>query len=149
MSYGRVEINGKWYLEKFHVYPLTLTLLNNQILTNQRVVMQGDADFWLKYLARDWTVPGAGTGFKFRLYNSDGTNYTQAPNAPANAAPFAGTTDRVRDSLLFGNGALPFPVIPHILFSKTGAISFDIEDLASGGQTIDFAFIGSLLFPID
>lgn len=137
MSYGQIEWNGKTYLEKFHIIPLNgfvvgagLTLLNNTI------TIPGEADFCLKALGVKKSV--ATNYFRFRLGSSDGTWFSKCG--------VGGTNDRVHDTLLFGNGSLPFLISPYIFFSKNGAINFDIEDVSAAGHTLDFAFYGSLLF---
>lgn len=139
-GYGIVEYNGKKYFEKYHVYPASVTLTALQLLSNQRVVMQGEADFLLKDIRASATGSGNLASFELRLGNSDGSWYTQAG--------VGGTNDRVLGSLLFGDGQFPGLVWPYIMFSRTGAITYDIKELANGANTVTFAFVGSLIWEV-
>lgn len=139
MSFGITTYNGKQYLEKFQVYPAQIALTALQLLQNQRVVMQGEGDFLLKDIRASASANGNLSTFELRLGNSDGTWYSQAG--------VGGTNDRVLGSLLCGDAQFPGLVIPYILFSRTGAITFDIADLSNGNNTVTFAFVGSILLP--
>jgi hypothetical protein len=140
MSWGVIQYNGKQYLEKFHQYTAAVALTALQVLLNQRVVMQGEGDFLLKDIRAYTSQATALNSFRIRLGNSDGTWYTQGG--------VGGTSDRVIGSLLCGDAQFPGLVIPYIQFSRTGAITFDIEELANNGaNTVNFAFTGSIILP--
>jgi hypothetical protein len=128
-----------------------------QILTQQRVTLPGVANFLLKGLTRETTTNGLSTNnrFRFRLGNSDGTTWYFSGGIGA-------TTDRVVDTLCFGTGQFPFPVIPPIPYSAGASILFEIEDLGgsniltvppggtvpNGPYVINIAFHGSYLIPV-
>lgn len=135
--YGIVNYGGRDYVERMYTYVGIFTLTANQSLPSQRIVLDGEADFFLKLLTR------ASTGrFRIRLANTDGgIRYSSA------GVVVGGGNDLVRDDLIFGNGSFPFPVSPYILFPATGAIMFDLQDISGGNNTIEFAFHGSKLFP--
>ena len=134
--FGRVEIGGRKYIERFWTYTNITTLTANQIFL-QRLVLDGEADFLLKLLCRSST--GA---FRIRLGTSDsGIWFSGAGTQPTGGSG----NDRVLDSLIFGNGQFPFPVIPHIWFPKSASIIMDLQDTSGAGNTIEFAFHGSKL----
>jgi hypothetical protein len=144
--YGMIEINGKRYIKRPQIFPAEVTITSSlQILANQRVVLPGVADFMLEGLTRLVTVAGApvvNRPFKFKLGNTDGSVWYMA-------AGNGGTNDRVVDSLVFGNGAFPFPLTPSLMYGKNASILFDVEDISNtNGQTIYFGFIGSYLIPV-
>ena len=143
MSYGLIELEGKQYLEKFHAIPYSVTLSAGAtvVLLNQRVVMQGDADFLLKDV-RARTADALGlASFDVRLGNSDGTYYSQTGVGLTN--------DRVIGTLFCGDAQFPGLVIPYARFSKTGAITLDLGNLSASENTIKWAFVGSLIFPVN
>ncbi len=132
--YGRLNIGGKNYLERFWTYTNITTLTANQI-AQARIVLDGEADFILKLNTRSST--GA---FRIRLGTSDsGLWFSSAGNVSG------GGNDRVLDSLYFGNGQFPFPVVPHIWFPRSAALIMDLQDTSGAGNTIEFAFHGSKL----
>lgn len=135
--YGVVNYGGQDYIERFYTYTSIFTLTANQNLFNQRIVLDGEADFFLKYLTR------ASTGrYRIRLGNTDGgIRYSSSGLIQG------GGNDLVRDDLIFGNGSFPFPVSPYILFPKSGSILFDLQDISGASNTIEMAFHGSKLFP--
>jgi hypothetical protein len=145
MQYGVVNIDGQQYIERAQIFPADQNItVNFQILTAQRVTLPGVANFLLKGLTREVTVNGTSSSrrFKFRLGNSDGTTWYFAGG-------IGSTTDRVVDTLCFGTGQFPFPLIPPIPFSAGANIMFEIEDLSGmAPYTINFAFHGSYLIPV-
>lgn len=143
MSYGLIELEGKQYLEKFHVIPAVFTVAAGAtvVLANQRVVMQGDADFLLKDI-RAFTADALGLhSFDVRLGNSDGTWYSQTGVGLTN--------DRVLGELFVGDAQFPGLIIPYARFSRTGAITLDLGNLSASENVIRFAFAGSLIFPVN
>src|SRR3954466_11733878 len=107
-NFGTIQINGKNYVERLQVFPFEINITTNlQVLTSQRVVLPGVADFLLKGLTRETVVSGAPAvrRLKFKLGNTDGAVWYTAGGV-------GGTTDRVLDPLIFGNGQFPYPVIP-------------------------------------
>jgi hypothetical protein len=143
-SFGTITINGKNYVERLQIFPFEISITSNpQVLTQQRVVLPGVADFLLKGLTRATVVSGAVTArpFKFKLGNTDGAVWYMAGG-------LGGTTDRVLDTLCFGNGQFPYPIIPAIFYSASSSILFEIEDVSSSvPYTIYGAFHGSYLLP--
>lgn len=132
--YGRVNIGGKNYIERFWTYSNITTLTASSIVTT-KVVLDGEADFLLKLLCRSST--GA---FRIRLGTSDSGIWFSSCGVVQ-----GGGNDRVLDSLIFGNGQFPFPVVPHIWFPKSGSLIMDLQDTSGSSNTIEFAFHGSKL----
>lgn len=145
MQYGVVTIDNQQYIERAQVFPANLDITANlQVLTSQRVTLPGVANFLLKGLTREVTVSGVSSSrrFRFRLGNSDGTTWYMAGGLGA-------TTDRVVDTLCFGTGQFPYPVIPPIPYSAGANIMFEVEDLSNNAPyTINFAFHGAYLIPV-
>lgn len=132
--YGRLQIGGKNYLERFWTYTNITTLTANQLLT-ARIVLDGEADFLLKLQC----VSSTGL-FRVRLGTSDsGLWFSSAGNVSG------GGNDRVLSTLYFGNGQFPFPVVPHIWFPRSAALLMDLQDVSGGGNVLEFAFHGSKL----
>lgn len=154
MSYGIVQINGKTYAEREQSFPLEVGVSTAFQVQKISLQLPGTADFWLKSLTRDSlagisTIPPGPSGpsvprrFKFRLGNTDGATWYQAGG-------IGGTTDRVIDTLLFGNAQFPFVLCPYIYYSSSASIQTETEDLAGPAlvpYTIYFNFRGSYLVP--
>ena len=142
---GQVTINGVTYQERYQCFPVDVNITGAlQVLLNQRVTLPGIAPFRLKALTRMTLVNGAASAqaFKFRFGNTEGGTWYCG-------APIGGTDDRVVDSLIFGDGKLPFPVIPSIIFDTNAAIMYEIEDISgTASYTISMAFHGTFLFPV-
>jgi hypothetical protein len=153
MSYGQVTVNGVTYIERVQIFPLEVQVANSgQIITGQRVVLPGVANFRLKGLTRTVVKSNAVTTacpFKFRLGNSDGSTwYSQGgvTGTLGSNSPAGGSIDRVLDSLMFGSGQFPYPLIPSLYYSASGAILYEVEDISSNAPyTIYFGFHGSYL----
>src|SRR6185312_7636259 len=90
-------------VERFFQYKFLTTpaLTANQLLQNQRIVISGDADFRIKMLMRKATG-----SFRIRLYDGSGHYYSSSGEG--------GTNDRVPDDCLFGDGQLPFLLVPFV-----------------------------------
>ena len=144
-QYGTVTIDGQQYIERAQVFPATLDITANlQIFTQQRVTLPGVANFLLKGLTREVTVSGISSSrrFRFRLGNSDGTTWYFSGGIGA-------TTERVIDTLCFGTGQFPFPLIPPIPYSAGANIMYEVEDYSGQAPySINFAFHGSYLIPV-
>ena len=147
-QYGVVTIDGQQYIERVQIFPQNVNVTQNlQILTQQRVTLPGVANFLLKGLTRETTVNGISSAsrFRFRLGNSDGTTWYFAGGIGAN-------TDRVMDTLCFGTGQFPFPLIPPIPYSASANILFEIEYVSNTATAnpyvINLAFHGSYLIPV-
>ena len=152
MSYGQVTINGKTYTERAQIFPLEVDVISNgQILTGA-LQLPGVANFRLKGLTRVTVKNHAISAlpFKFRLGNSDGaTWYSQGGvnGQLGTNSPAGGSIDRVIDSLMFGSGQFPFPLVVPLYYSASGSIRYEIEDVSnSPTYTIYFAFHGAYLF---
>lgn len=149
-QFGIITIDNQQYIERVQIFPQDVQVTSNfQILTQQRVTLPGVANFLLKGLTRETTTNGVSSSnrFKFRLGNSDGTTWYIAGGIGAN-------TDRAMDTVCFGNGQFPFPIIPPIPYSAGANILFEIEDLGgsaiptNGPYVINLAFHGSYLIPV-
>ncbi|MBK8200670.1 MAG: hypothetical protein IPK75_20225 [Acidobacteria bacterium] len=119
--------------ERFFTYIYQVTLTALQVLLNQRIVTNGDADFRIKL-------------------NTHGHGRLSHPPIQQRGTVLfklgrGGTNDRVRDSLIFGDGSLPFIVVPHIFIPKGGSIGFDLEDVSNANNTIQLAFSGAKVYP--
>lgn len=145
MQYGVVTIDGQQYVERAQIFPLDLDITSNfQILTQQRITLPGVANFLLKGLTRETTVNGQSTAirFKFRLGNSDGSTWYISGGVGS-------TTERALDTLCFGSGMFPYPIIPPIPYSAGANIIFEVEDISGDAPyTINFAFHGAYLIPV-
>jgi hypothetical protein len=141
---GQVTINGVTYQERYQCFPLDVQMTPNLVLTSQRVSLPGIAPFRLKALTRTtFNAEGVATAyaFKFKFGNTEGgVWYCGAPVGEIN--------DRVVDTLIFGDGKLPFPVIPSIIFDTNAAIMYEVEDISDSTYTISFGFHGTFLFPV-
>ena len=139
-----VTINGKSYIERPQFFPLDVAVTANGIyLQNQRLNLPGLAPFRLKALTRETTANGVSTSnrFKFKLGNTEGGVWYCG-------AGIGGTNDLVVDTLLFGNGQFPFPVIPSIIYESSSSIMFEVQDISNASPyTISFCFEGTYLFP--
>lgn len=132
--YGRLNIGGKNYIERMWTYTNITVLTANQI-TQSRIVLDGEADFLLKLNC----VSSTGN-FRIRLGTSDsGIWFSSAGNVSG------GGNDRVLNTLYFGTGQFPFPVVPHIWFPRSAALIMDLQDVSAAGNTLEFAFHGSKL----
>jgi hypothetical protein len=145
VQYGIVEIDGQQYVERAQVFPADLNVTTNfQIFTQQRVTLPGVANFLLKGLTRETTANGVSSAirFKFRLGNSDGLTWYISGG-------LGSLTDRALDTLVFGSGMFPYPIIPPIPYSAGANIVFEVEDISGAAPyTINFAFHGSYLIPV-
>lgn len=154
MSYSVVQINGKTYAQREQSFPLEVGVATAGQFIKTSVQLPGTADFWLKILMRDSlagiaSIPPGPVGpsvprrFRFRLGNTDGATWYQAGGV-------GGNTDRVIDTLLFGNAQFPFVLCPYIYYSSSASILIEIEDLAGAAlvpYTIFFSFRGAYLVP--
>ena len=145
MSQGTVTINGVEYQERYQMFPAQFTVAVGLSLTqNLSLNFPGIAGFLLKGLTRTVIAAGvvAANPFAFRFSNSDGSvNYIGGGINAVN--------DRVVDSLIFGSGQFPKILIPHIYFTPTGTLQYEIQDLSNVvPYTIYFGFEGSLLLPV-
>lgn len=142
--YGVVNINGTNYVERAQEFPLEVTVANNNQVITGALTLNGVANFWLKALKRDILVNGANASkrFKFRLGNSDGSTWYSASGV-------GGSTNRILDTLYFGNGQFPKVLTPPIFYSSSGSIMWEVEDVsAAAPYTIFFSFEGSFLNPV-
>lgn len=121
-------------IERFFTYIFQVTLNALQVLLNQRIVTNGDAPFRVKLLTRVKTGD-----FRIRLFDSQNQYYSSSGEG--------GTNDRVRDTCCFGDGSLPFIVVPHIIIPAGGYIGFDLEDVSNASNVVHLAFIGTKVYP--
>ena len=121
------------HVERFFTYPFEVTLGASATLLNQRIVVNGDAPFVIKQLTRTKTGD-----FKIRLHDNEGRYYSSAGEGGGN--------DRVRDACIFGDGSLPFILVPPITIPPSGSISFDLEDVSGAPNTVHLCFVGAKLY---
>lgn len=141
--YGLVEIDGKKFVERIDIIPLEIPIIVNLGVTTGSVVLPGTANIWLKALGQETLVAGAPAArrYRFRLGNSDGSIWYMNGG-------LGGTTERVLNSLVFGNGQFPYPLIPHIFYSASASIKWEVEDVSNNQPyTIVMAFYCSYLLP--
>lgn len=145
MQYGVVTIDGQQFVERAQIFPMDVSITTNyQILTQQRLTLPGVANFLLKGLTRETTQNGisANIRFKFRLGNSDGATWYISGGVGS-------ATERAVDTLCFGSGMFPYPIIPPIPYSAGANIVFEIEDIsAQAPYVINLAFHGAYLIPV-
>jgi hypothetical protein len=153
MSYGQVTINGVNYTERIQIFPYEFSISANGQMSNTRFVLPGVANFRLKGLTRTViksNAPSTTCPFKFRLGNSDGSTWYSQGGTGATlgvGSPAGGSIDRVLDSLMFGTGQFPYPLVVPLFYSASGSIPMEIEDISNNQPyTIYFAFHGSYLF---
>ena len=144
--FGLVTYNGKTYVERFMALPQDVVITAaNQVLIGQRLVLPGVAPFVLKGLARETIAAGAivARRFRFKFGNTDGGLWY-------NMSGTGGLNDRVVDTMIFGSGQFPFPVVPNIIYSSQASITYEIEDMAAAAvpYTIHMTFYGSFLIPV-
>lgn len=132
--YGRVQLGGKNYIERFWTYTSIVTLTANQ-QGIFRIVLDGEADWLMKLATRSSTG-----GFRIRLGTSESGIWFSGAGIVQ-----GGGNDRVLDSLMFGNGQFPFPIVPHIYYPRSASVIMDLQDTSGAGNTIEFAFHGSKL----
>ena len=152
-TFGEIIVDGQPYTERLQVFTSVITMTTNgQIFTSVPVTLAGVAPFLLKGLTRDIlsneTNPPTGPPqfnvsldrrFRFNLRNSSGLWIFD---------------DRVVDTMCFGSGQFPYPLIPPIPIPHNGTIFYDVEDMGLGSAdpdyfpyTIYFGFHGSYLYP--
>jgi hypothetical protein len=140
---GLTQVNGQNYVEREQTFPLEITVANSAVITTS-LPLPGTANFFLKGLTRTVlaaSVPVTNRPFRYRFGNSDGGVWYQS-------AGNGGTTNRVIDSLLFGNGQFPWVPNPYIFYSANASIMMEIEDLSGNTPyTIYFGFRGAFLLP--
>ena len=145
MAYGTITVGGKTFTKRPQEIPVEIVMPTATGETVQtRVTMPGIADFYLMYLKRQTVVAGVATArlFKFKFGNSDG-------NVWYSQGGIGGTTDRVLDTLMFGNGQFPYVLNAPIIYSRSGSILIETEDvsLAAATYTIFMSFSGAYLLP--
>jgi hypothetical protein len=151
--YGQVTIDGIQYIERPQTFVAEHVIsVPNQLLTNQRLSLPGVADFLMKGLGRDFTIPNSPIShnrvFRFRIVNSEGTTWFWTGGLGI-------FDDRVFDSLCFGNAQFPFPLIPPVPVHASGNLVYEIEDIGllppgppDYPYTLHLAFYGAYLIPV-
>ena|ERR1700723_217693 len=158
MSYGQVTIDGVKYIERVQVFPMEVSVTVNGQIQTPRMVLPGVANFRLKGLTRttinSTTHAVTAFPFKFRIGNSDGSIFYVNGGVGATlgaASPVGGSTDRVLDSLIFGNGQFPWPVPVPIFYGASSSIVCEFEDVTNAATatpyTIYLGFHGAYLIP--
>ena len=148
--YGVVEIDSQRYLERWQIIPFQqLINLNNQVI-QANVTLPGIYDFRLKGLTRNIldhnnVADLVNYRFRCRIGNTDGDiRYSQGG--------VGSVTDRVLDTLMFGTGQFPYPVVPPIFYGKNASIILELEDVSGVATatpyTIVMGFHGSYLIPL-
>ena len=143
MSYGLIEIDGKAYVERWQLFNKRVTVTAALSLNNATLTLPGVANWWLKGLTRETVVSGASAArrFLFRLGNSDGSTWY-------NSGGVTGADDRTLDTLMFGDGRFPVPIIPAIFYGENASINMEIQDVSNNvPYDIYFTFHGSYLIP--
>ena len=146
-----ITLDGQQYIERPQVFVAEVNVTTQfQVITNLRLTLPGVANFLLKGLTRDEVAASGGAvrRFRFRIVNSEGTTWFWTGGLGV-------FDDRAVDTLCFGSGQFPFPLIPPIPVHATGSLIYEIEDLGGvspggGGSvpyTIYLGFHGTYLFP--
>lgn len=157
-EHGVVTLDGLRYMEVPQTFGETVEITSQfQVFTNQRLTLPGVANFLLKGLARDVTGPRHGLippppfgsaqeAFRFKLSNAEGATWFFSSGLGI-------FDDRVFDTLCFGSGQFPFPLIPPIPVHASGSLVYEVEDMGFRASvnypyTIHLAFIGAYLLPV-
>ena len=151
--YGQVTVDGINYIERPQLFVAEVQIaVPNQAYTGLRLTLPGVADFLLKGLGRDMTIPNSPLShdriFRFRIVNGEGTTWF-----------FTGALgifdDMVIDALCFGNAQFPFPLIPPVPIHASGSLIYDLQDVQAlppvppdYPYTIHLAFYGVYLIPV-
>jgi len=115
-----------------YVFDIVLTALQNR--PNEKVVMDGGAAFRLKALS------GTQTGaYRVRFRHASGEYMSSGGIQNSN--------DLVNNANMIGTAQFPFPIVPTTLFSASGHILIDIEDLSNAGNTVQICLIGANVYP--
>ena len=148
--YGLITLDGQQYIERPQVFVAEVNFTTEfQVITNLRLTLPGVANFLLKGLTRDEVAAGGGATrrFRFRIVNSEGTTWFWSGGLGI-------FDDRTVDTMCFGSGQFPFPLIPPVPVHATGSLIYEVEDLGPHSLVLPFApytvylgFHGSYLFP--
>ena len=119
LPWGAITLDGRVYMEQPQIYVFDQQIdFPYEILDSLRMSLPGVADFLLKGLTRDVTLPGrpggsVDQGFRFRLWNAEGNPWY-----------FGGGlgvfSERVIDTMCFGTAQFPYPLIPPVRYPATG-----------------------------
>ena len=101
---------------------------------NQKVVMDGSAEFRLKALTGT-----SDESYRIRLRQQSG-QYMSGGGAE-------GSNDLVNNENLIGTAQFPFPIVPHPMYPSSGQILMDLENRDADPNTIQIAFIGAKVQP--
>jgi hypothetical protein len=123
-------------IEVFTTLTFKGTIPASQTLLQQRIVNGSGTLIRIKMLTRFKTGD-----FRIRLFDSDGNYYSSSGIAGAS------TNDRVRDACIFGDGQLPFLVVPFLMIPNGGFIGFDLEDVSGANNPIELNFHGAKVRP--
>jgi hypothetical protein len=150
--YGQVTLDGINYIERSQIFVAEHVIsVPNQVYTGLRLTLPGVADFIVKGLGRDFTIPNSPIShnriFRFRIVNSEGTTWFWTGGLGV-------FDDRVFDTLCFGNAQFPFPLIPPVPIHAAGSLVYEIEDVQglppgppAYPYTIHLSFYGAYLIP--
>lgn len=141
---GIVEIDGTKYVERPQFFSSVLSVTTANGRYSPRLVLPGNALFWLKTLTRDVIAGGSSVQrrFGFRFGNTDGGIWYISGGVGA-------ASDYIIDTLVFGDGQFPFVLVPHVIFSPSASILMEIVDLSGTvPYDIHFGFGGSYLLPV-
>jgi hypothetical protein len=116
------------------MYALDVSLLANQNLSNQRIVIDGGAHFRWKALT------GSSTGrYSLRIRTNDG-RYMMSSGADAQ-------NDLVFDENFVGTRENPAPIHPAPLYAPNGQILVDLFDRSGAPNVLQLCFWGADVFP--
>lgn len=142
--FGKVLVDGVEYIERKQTFSERVQITSNEQVVISRVSLPGVADFMLKGLTRQSIAANAAVdrAFLFRWGNSDGGEWYTA-------AGLGGATERVLDTLTFGDGRFPYPIFPPLHYSRSASITYEVEDLSNSvPYDIFIAWQGNYLIPI-
>jgi hypothetical protein len=150
--YGQVTVDGMNYIERPQQFVAEVTItVPSQVYTGLRLTLPGVADFLLKGLTCDFTIPNSPIShnrlFRFRIVNAEGTVWY-----------FTGGLgifdDRVINTLCFGSAQFPWPLMPPVPVHANGSLVYEIEDIPAlppgppdYPYTIHLGFHGAYLIP--
>jgi hypothetical protein len=158
-AFGVITVDGQPYIERVQIFTAEVTIgAAKETFTKLQLTMPGIAPFLLKGLTRDAISPASAPDrygdrrFRFNLSNSQGSTWFFSSGLWV-------FDDRVVDTMCFGNGQFPYPLIPPIPVPANGTLMYEIEDMGLSDPldqlesdfypyTLYFGFHGSYLFPV-
>ena len=111
------------------------------VVTKGLITLPGVAPFLLTALGKA-TVDAAGADVNYRFATRIGTSDN---NQWFSSGGAGGSTDRIIDTLYFGNAQFPREFVQPIVFGQSGNIRYEIENLQANAFFLHMVFYGAWL----